>query len=122
HSHEPASATSEEGLGRAHMETTCSAGVSPEFDRALALLHNFWYVRARERFNQVVARDPQCAMGYWGAAMTYNHLCVSKIQNLSEWWRPPRGYRDGNRCRNDHLGLGKCSRTGAVLESGRTPP
>src|SRR5215467_1075203 len=30
------------------------------------------------------------------------------------------GYRDGNRCRNDHLGLGKCSRTGAVLESGRT--
>src|SRR5215472_1781774 len=47
-------------------------------------------------------------------------LWVSKIQNLSEWWRPP-GYRDGNRCRNDHLGLGKCSRTGAVLESGRTP-
>ena len=26
----------------------------------------------------------------------------------------------GNRCRNNHLGLGKCSRTGAVLESGRT--
>src|SRR5215471_9585040 len=32
-----------------------------------------------------------------------------------------RGYRDGNRCRNNHLGLGKCSSTGAVLESGRTP-
>src|SRR5215813_644940 len=79
HSHEPASAASEEGLGRAHMETTCSAGESPEFDRALALLHNFWYVRARERFNQVVARDPQCAMGYWGAAMTYNH----------PFWDPP---------------------------------
>src|SRR5215471_19297218 len=46
-------------------------------------------------------------------------LWVSKIQNLSEWWRPP-GYRDGNRCRNGHLGLGKGSRTGAVLESGRT--
>src|SRR5215813_9548813 len=79
HSHEPASAASEEGLGRAHMETTCSAGESPEFDRALALLHNFWYVRAREQFNQVVARDPQCAMGYWGAAMTYNH----------PFWDPP---------------------------------
>ena len=38
----------------------------------------------------------------------FHMLCiwwVSKIQNLSEWWRPP-GYRDGNRCRNDHLGLG----------------
>src|SRR6516165_3010317 len=32
----------------------------------------------------------------------------------------PPGYRDGNRCRNDHLGLGKCSRTGAVLERWRT--
>src|SRR5215813_8193612 len=32
----------------------------------------------------------------------------------------PRGYRDGNRYRKDHLGLGKCSRTGAVLESRRT--
>src|SRR5262249_6725590 len=41
--------------------------------------HNFWYVRARERFNRVVARDPQCAMGYWGAAMTYNH----------PFWDPP---------------------------------
>lgn len=33
----------------------------------------------------------------------------------------PPANRDRNRCRNDHLGLGKCSRTGAVLERGRTP-
>ena len=42
-------------------------------------------------------------------------MWVSKIQNLSEWWLPA-GDRDGNRCRNDHLGLAKCSRRGAVLE------
>ena len=32
---------SEEGLGRAHMETSCSPTVAAEFDRSLALLHNF---------------------------------------------------------------------------------
>jgi len=30
------------GLGHAHMDTSCSPEVSADFDRALALLHNFW--------------------------------------------------------------------------------
>jgi len=63
----------EEGFGRAHMDTSCSAAVGAQFDRALALLHNFWYVRALEQFNQAAKNDPECAMAYWGAAMTYNH-------------------------------------------------
>ena len=77
--HEHSSAVSEEGLGRAHMQTSCSPVVSVDFDRALALLHNFWYARAFERFNQVAENDPECAMAYWGAAMTYNH----------PFWDPP---------------------------------
>jgi len=77
--HEPRLAGSEEGLGRAHMQTSCASAVSVDFDRALALLHNFWYARAFERFNQVSKKDPECAMAYWGAAMTYNH----------PFWDPP---------------------------------
>src|SRR5215831_10045809 len=77
--HEPPAAGSEEGLGQAHMQTSCSATVSVDFDRALALLHNFWYARAFERFNKVTKNDPECAMAYWGAAMTYNH----------PFWDPP---------------------------------
>src|SRR5215472_3325082 len=69
----------EEGFGRAHMDVSCSATVGADFDRALALLHNFWYVRALERFNEVSNNDPGCAMAYWGAAMTYNH----------PFWDPP---------------------------------
>ena len=72
-SYDHSSAVSEEGLGRAHMDTSCSPTVAAEFDRSLALLHNFWYARAFERFSQVAANDPECAMAYWGAAMTYNH-------------------------------------------------
>jgi len=61
------------GIGHVHMDTSCSPSASAEFDRSLALLHNFWYARALDSFNQVIRADPQCAMGYWGAAMTYNH-------------------------------------------------
>lgn len=69
----------EEGLGHVHMDLSCSPGVGGQFDRALALLHNFWYSRALEGFQQVSHDDPQCAMAYWGQAMTYNH----------PFWDPP---------------------------------
>src|SRR5262252_4995594 len=69
----------EEGFGRVHMEISCSTTVGVDFDRALALLHNFWYARALARFNEVAKTDPECAMTYWGAAMTYNH----------PFWDPP---------------------------------
>jgi tetratricopeptide (TPR) repeat protein len=69
----------EEGLGQVHMETSCASTVTAEFDRSLALLHNFWYARALEHFTQVAKDDPECAMAYWGAAMTYNH----------PFWDPP---------------------------------
>ena len=61
------------GIGHVHLDTSCSPSVSADFDRALALLHNFWYARALEAFNKVTQADPECAMAYWGAAMTYNH-------------------------------------------------
>ena len=63
----------EEGLGRAHMDVSCSPEAAAEFDRALALLQNFWYVRALERFNEIIRSDPECAIAYWGAAVSYNH-------------------------------------------------
>jgi tetratricopeptide (TPR) repeat protein len=73
------SSRSEEGFGRVHMDISCRAAVAADFDHALALLHNFWYARALERFNQVSKVDPECAMAYWGAAMTHNH----------PFWDPP---------------------------------
>ena len=77
--HEHAPSGSEEGFGHVHMQISCSDRVTVDFDRALALLHNFWYDRALQRFNKVAKDDPECAMAYWGAAMTYNH----------PFWDPP---------------------------------
>src|SRR5207249_6801763 len=58
----PASERPIAGLGHAHMDTSCSAGASSDFDRALALLHNFWYTRALEAFSSVAHRDPHSAI------------------------------------------------------------
>ena len=62
-----------EGVGTAHMETSCLPAVQAKFDRALALLHNFWYARALSMFEEIQQADPACGMAYWGAAMTFNH-------------------------------------------------
>ena len=71
--HTHSSAVSGAGLGRAHMDISCSPSVAAKFDRALALLHNFWYARAQDGFQQVLDDDPECAMAFWGVAMTHNH-------------------------------------------------
>ena len=62
--HEHAPSGSGEGFGHVHMQISCSDRVTVDFDRALALLHNFWYHRALQRFNQVAKDDPECAMAY----------------------------------------------------------
>ena len=101
--HVHASPGSEEGLGHAHMDFSCSPAVAAKFDRALALLHNFWYLRALEGFKQVSSADPECAMAYWGAAMTYNHPFWDAPSSADEMaaWRSVQ--RD--------LGRRKCSRS-----------
>src|SRR5215471_3415310 len=55
------------GVGHVHMDISCSPAVSRNFDKALALLHNFWYPRALSTFDQVIQADLECAMAYWGA-------------------------------------------------------
>ena len=61
-----------EALGKVDFPTSCR-GVDAEFTRAVALLHSFGYEEARLAFEAVAAKDPACAMAYWGIAMTWYH-------------------------------------------------
>jgi len=70
-----------EKLGQVHFPVSCSDEVQKPFERAVALLHSFWYQEALKAFISVTEKDPHCAMGYWGIAM-------------SVWyplWEPPGG-------------------------------
>src|SRR5947209_1158218 len=64
---------SEEEVGSVHFSTSCTASVEKDFNRAVALLHSFQYEDTRRAFEQVAARDPQCAMAQWGIAMSHYH-------------------------------------------------
>ena len=57
-------------LGRVNFPTTCSADVQPSMETAVALLHSFQYQQADQSFSEAAKRDPQCALAYWGKAMT----------------------------------------------------
>ncbi|MCI0698145.1 hypothetical protein L0337_39835 [candidate division KSB1 bacterium] len=62
-----------EKLGRVNFPVSCSAEARKQFNRAVALLHSFWYDEAEKAFAQVTVTDPNCAMAYWGIAMTQYH-------------------------------------------------
>jgi hypothetical protein len=58
-------------VGTVAFATSCDPALQPEFDRAVAMLHSFFYEEARRRFTAIAAKDPECAMAQWGIAMTY---------------------------------------------------
>src|SRR3984893_7194508 len=55
-------------LGTVHFPISCSA-VQAKFDRAVALLHNFYYPETVKAFQAVIQEDPSCSIAYWGLAM-----------------------------------------------------
>ncbi|HXB20597.1 MAG TPA: tetratricopeptide repeat protein [Candidatus Solibacter sp.] len=62
-----------EHLGRVRFANSCSPQVQVEFNSAVAMLHSFQYGLAEKTFLHVLKKDPQCAIAYWGAAMTLYH-------------------------------------------------
>lgn len=58
-------------LGSVEFRNTCAAAVQPQFARAVALLHSFWYEAAGREFRQVAEAEPGCAIAWWGVAMSH---------------------------------------------------
>jgi hypothetical protein len=59
-----------EHMGQVHFPISCSAAAQQQFDRAVAMLHSFWYPEAAKAFAAVNETDPGCAMAQWGVAMS----------------------------------------------------
>jgi tetratricopeptide (TPR) repeat protein len=62
-----------EKLGRVNFSVSCNSAAQQQFNRAVALLHSFWYEEAEKGFAAVTKSDPKCGMGYWGIAMSFYH-------------------------------------------------
>ena len=55
-------------LGKVSFSTSCDPKVQADFDRAVAMLHSFWYSYGEKAFREVLAKDPNCAIATWGIA------------------------------------------------------
>jgi tetratricopeptide (TPR) repeat protein len=60
-------------LGKVTFPISCEANVQPKMNRALALLHHMMYAQAQQRFMELARQYPNCAMLYWGQAMSLFH-------------------------------------------------
>jgi len=59
-----------EAVGTVSFATSCAPAVQTQFEQAVAMLHSFWFQEAEKTFRAVAESDPQCAMAWWGVAMT----------------------------------------------------
>jgi hypothetical protein len=57
-------------LGRVLFKTSCTAEAQQQFDRALAMLHSFYFPETVKAFNAIPETDPACAIAYWGIAIS----------------------------------------------------
>jgi tetratricopeptide (TPR) repeat protein len=58
-------------IGTVDFQTSCNPATKTKFNEAVALLHSFWFAESRAAFESVLTTDPNCAMSYWGIALTY---------------------------------------------------
>jgi tetratricopeptide (TPR) repeat protein len=72
HAHDHAGHPPEQ-VGRVTFPAGCGAALQPRIERAVALLHSFWYEEAEKAFGEVVTADSGCAMAHWGQAMSVLH-------------------------------------------------
>lgn len=62
-----------DALGELSFEVTGTSEARELFIQALLRLHSFEFEDAQELFEKAQEADPECAMAYWGEAMSYNH-------------------------------------------------
>ena len=68
-----------ENAGTVQFEVSCNEEGSSYFIEGLTMLHHMMYEQAYDIFRESAEADPNCAMAYWGVAMTqFNPL-----------WAPP---------------------------------
>src|SRR2546422_8843586 len=63
-------ARSTEKLGRVLFKTSCSPEAHKQFERALAMLHSFFFPETIKAFSAIPETDASCAIAYWGLAVS----------------------------------------------------
>lgn len=68
-------------FGTLDFDMSCNEKAKKDFNLAVELLHSFEYDEAEKVFAKLIEAYPDCAMAYWGVAMS----------NFHPLWNPPTG-------------------------------
>ncbi len=74
-------------VGDVDFPVGCSVEASQLVERGVALLHHMMYDEARFVFGMADDHDPDCAMAYWGQAMSIIHPLWSDVPSASQFTR-----------------------------------
>src|SRR5262245_7706298 len=66
-----ATPTSAQQLGQVSFKTSCTATAQEKFELGLTMVHSFFYPNSVQAFTEAAAADPQCAVAYWGIAISH---------------------------------------------------
>ncbi|HSP88961.1 MAG TPA: hypothetical protein VLN45_12570, partial [Ignavibacteriaceae bacterium] len=62
-----------DAVGKIDFPVSENKETQEKFNHALAMLHHMMYEHAYTEFTSIVEQEPNCAMAYWGIAMSYLH-------------------------------------------------
>ena len=60
----------EERFGAVSFPISCSPAAQTQFNRAVAMLHSFFFPETVKAFTAIAEAEPSCAMAYWGIAIS----------------------------------------------------
>src|SRR5580704_5001436 len=60
----------EEKFGEINFPISCGAAAQRQFNRAVAMLHSFYFPETVKAFTALAQKEPSCAMAYWGIAIS----------------------------------------------------
>jgi hypothetical protein len=66
----PSARAQEEKFGEVNFPISCSAETQTQFNRAVAMLHSFFFPETVKAFTALATQEPSCAMAFWGIAIS----------------------------------------------------
>ena len=93
-------------LGTVNFENSCDPAQRSDINRAVALLHSFWFNASASAFTTVAEKDPSCGIAWWGVAM-------------SRWGNPFAPARPVAALEQGRTAIGKAREAGAKTDRER---
>jgi tetratricopeptide (TPR) repeat protein len=57
-------------VGHVEFQNSCSPQVKKHLNTGIAALYSFWFAESHQLFERVAKEEPDCAIAYWGLAMS----------------------------------------------------